>query len=316
VDRVSYLEKLITFIEQKIKPFTLNEIGRAKIASLLQKHTYDLLIECVDIGYYQYIKLDESGQPTKESIEVFMDKIGGIAHNKTLSPVDKEIRHVLNAGKKAFNYWNENNAKNTLKDYVYQLQKGGWSDDQIEDDLKNEVIRAVNKSKNWSEWMNIMEGWIKDIQSWGIENNTKEIIQNESIIAESIFEDTPRYAQSLCKQINASYENNLFDCTTVMMRRLLEILLILAYQKAGIEQDIMDKNGAYHIVLDKIIKNAEQNQTLLLSRNTKKDMMLFKDLGNYSAHKIWYNCTQKDIEPHIQKFRAIIEELLYKSGLK
>ncbi len=45
-------------------------------------------------------------------------------------------------------------------------------------------------------------------------------------------------------------------------------------------------------------------------------MALFKDLGNYSAHKIWYNCTQQDIKPHILKYRAIIEELMYKSGVK
>ena len=45
-------------------------------------------------------------------------------------------------------------------------------------------------------------------------------------------------------------------------------------------------------------------------------MALFKDLGNYSAHKIWYNCTQGDIKPHILKYRAIIEELMYKAGLK
>lgn len=45
-------------------------------------------------------------------------------------------------------------------------------------------------------------------------------------------------------------------------------------------------------------------------------MRLFKELGNYSAHIIWINSTRKDIEPHVLKYRTIIEELLYKSGLK
>ena len=100
------------------------------------------------------------------------------------------------------------------------------------------------------------------------------------------------------------------------MRRLLESLLVLCYQNTGTEADIMDKSGCYHITLDKIIKNAEQNKTLALSANTRKEMALFKDLGNYSAHKIWYNCTQQDIKPHILKYRTIIEELMYKSGVK
>lgn len=100
------------------------------------------------------------------------------------------------------------------------------------------------------------------------------------------------------------------------MRRLLESLLVLSYLKFDIESDIMDKSGNHHLTLDRIIKDAEQNTVLSLSSNTKKDMYTFKDLGNYSAHKIWYNCTQQDIKPHILKYRAIIEELMYKSGEK
>jgi hypothetical protein len=100
-----------------------------------------------------------------------------------------------------------------------------------------------------------------------------------------------------------------------MMRRLLEGLLVLSYQKFQVDDEITENNGRYSS-LDKILKNAEQNDTLTLSANTRKDMALFKDLGNYSAHKIWYNSTQQDIKPHILKYRVIIEELLYKAGLK
>ena len=131
-----------------------------------------------------------------------------------------------------------------------------------------------------------------------------------------LFSTLPHNVQSLCEQINASYENHLYDCAAVVMRRLLESLLVLAFQNANIEAEIMDKSGSHHIALDGIIKKAEQNAVLALSSNTKKDMVLFKDLGNYSAHKIWYNCTQGDLKPHILKYRAIIEELLYKSGMR
>ena len=100
-----------------------------------------------------------------------------------------------------------------------------------------------------------------------------------------------------------------------MMRRVLEGLLVLSYQNLEVEGEITEKSG-WHSTLDKIIRNAEQNAKLSLSANTRKDMVLFKDLGNYSAHKIWYNSTQQDIKPHILKYRVIIEELMYKAGLK
>lgn len=160
-----------------------------------------------------------------------------------------------------------------------------------------------------------MRHWIEDIKKWGQEDITS-VQQLGTILPDALYNGLQSNIQSLCKQINASYENNLFDCTAVIMRRLLESLLVLCYQNSGIEADIMDKSGLYHISLDKMIKNAEQNTTLAFSANTRREMALFKDLGNYSAHKIWYNCTQQDIKPHILKYRTIIEELMYKSGVK
>lgn len=55
-----------------------------------------------------------------------------------------------------------------------------------------------------------------------------------------IYDNVHTNIQRICKQINASYENNLFDCAAVLMRRLLESLLVLSYQKNDIEADIMD----------------------------------------------------------------------------
>ena len=135
------------------------------------------------------------------------------------------------------------------------------------------------------------------------------------ILPTQLFEDISQHIQIICKQINASYENKLYDCTAVMMRRLLEGLLVLAYQNHGIESEITEKSG-WHSTLDKMIKKAIQSSILALSANTKRDMALFKDIGNFSAHKIWYNSTKQDIEPHILKYRVIIEELMYKAGVK
>ena len=45
-------------------------------------------------------------------------------------------------------------------------------------------------------------------------------------------------------------------------------------------------------------------------------MSLFKNIGNFSAHKIWYNSTKQDIAPHILKYSVIIDKLMYKAGVK
>ena len=306
-------KKIETIIAEKISPFKLNECGLSDLSQLVRKYPYELLLECIDIGVSQYFNYDEEGKLTRDSVNIFLSKLGGIAYNKSRSPIDQEIYHLNNKGKYQFEYWNEQKASYLLHTYVKELHVYGYSEPAILADLSGESVRLMNNSKNWSEWSSNMEQWIRDVKSWNAAKN-EEIEHLGTILPVTLFDSLPSNVQLLCKQINASYENNLFDCTAVMMRRLLESLLVLSYQKAGIEAEIM--NGNYHLTLDKIIKNAEKNAIIALSGNTKKDMSLFKDLGNYSAHKIWYNCTKEDIKPHILKYRVIIEELLYKAGLK
>lgn len=308
-------EEFIDYIEEKIYPYTLRENGRANISSLFRKYSEDLLIECVDIGVSQYFQYDSNGDLTQDSARQFLNKLGGIAYNKSRDPIDQEIYRQKNKCKKSYAYWNDDKAEEIFNDYIRALRNAGWSDEQVLNDLQTEVSRLTNSSYNWTQWSDQMLSWIHDIEHWN-DKDTITIQQEESILPEALFQDLSPNFQSLCKQINASYENNLFDCTAVMMRRLLEGLLVLSYQNYGIESEITAKDHVHYVTLDKIIKNAEQNTVLELSGNTKKELMIFKDLGNYSAHKIWYNCTQQDIKPHILKYRVIIEELIYKSGLK
>ena len=307
-------KKIETIINDKIAPYSLNERGKAELAQTIRKYPYELLIECIDIGIERYFRYDEKGTLTQESVGKFLDKLGGIAYNKSQNPIDQEISHIKNKCKKIYAYWNDFKAEDILARYILALRKSDWTDNQILKDLETEVNRLSNSSTSWSQWSAAMEKWIEDINHWGDEDSNS-IEQDGTILPSSIFENLSQNIQSLCKQINASYENNLFDCTAVMMRRLLEGLLVLSYQNFGVEKEITEKNGR-HSTLDKIIKNAEQNTELALSANTRKDMAIFKDLGNYSAHKIWYNSTQQDIKPHILKYRVIIEELMYKAGLK
>lgn len=308
------IEEFIEYIEERTYPFTFRENGRAQLSSLYRKYPESLLLECIDIGIEQYFRYDEEGNLIQNSVSEFLNKLGGIAYNKSRSPIEQEIYHIKNLCKKIYAYWNDAQGDDILSRYVRSLRKAQWSEKQILDDLQTEVKRVCNSSRNWTQWSDTMERWIADIENWNTEDSST-INELGTILPTQLFEKLPQNIQSLCKQINASYENNLYDCAAVMMRRLLEGLLVLAYQNNGIENEITEKSG-WHSTLDKIIKNASQNSTLALSANSKRDMSLFKDIGNYSAHKIWYNSTKQDIEPHILQYRVIIEELMYKAGVK
>lgn len=148
-----------------------------------------------------------------------------------------------------------------------------------------------------------------------IDEKSEEIEATDTILPTSLYEKTRGYIESLSRQINASYENNIFDGCAVLMRRLLEICLIHSYEHQGIDAEIRDSNGNYKMLSD-IVSNAINNPKLSLSRNTKSCLGDFRAIGNFSAHKIYYNARRTDIQKVILEYRAAIEELLYKNGIK
>jgi len=92
---------LVDYIEEKIYPLTLSEKGKAKLAILLNRFNTEELYKAIDISFANYIKLDENGEYSSSSVNYFIEKIGGIAHNNSLPLIEQK--------NKAYNkYWSEN----------------------------------------------------------------------------------------------------------------------------------------------------------------------------------------------------------------
>lgn len=147
-----------------------------------------------------------------------------------------------------------------------------------------------------------------------IEIKSEEIITDDTVLPEILLSSTRGYIENIGKQINASYNNNIFDGCAVLMRRLLEILLIHAYEEAGKSSEISDDDGMKN--LSHIINYTLSTKPFNLSKEASKILDDFRQLGNFSAHKIHYNAKRKDIENVRLKYRVTIEELLYAAKLK
>ncbi len=148
-----------------------------------------------------------------------------------------------------------------------------------------------------------------------LSEKSQNIVDSGTILPGVDYDKTRGYIESLAKQINATFEHNLFDGTAVLMRRLMEILLILSYRHLKIEGAIQDQSGNF-VMLEGIVNNAKTNSTLSLSRNGKASLDKFRELGNFSAHKVEYTCKREYIQPLIQEYRALIGELLHKAGIR
>ena len=148
-----------------------------------------------------------------------------------------------------------------------------------------------------------------------VSTKSQDVVDHGTILPEIDYQKTRGYIESLAKQINASFEQNIFDGCAVLMRRLMEVLLILSYRHLKIESAIQDGGGNF-VMLEAIVGNAKANSTLGLSRNGKASLDKFRELGNFSAHKVEYTCKREYIQPLVQEYRALIGELLHKAGIR
>lgn len=143
---------------------------------------------------------------------------------------------------------------------------------------------------------------------------SEDIISDDSILPDILINLTRGYIESLGRQINAAYNNNIFDGCAVLMRRLLEILLIHSYEEVGKTSAISENDGFKN--LSYIINYTLSNKPFKLSKDTNETLDDFRQLGNFSAHRIQYNAKRKDIDNIKLKYRMTIEELLYASNIK
>jgi len=144
--------------------------------------------------------------------------------------------------------------------------------------------------------------------------DTDTVASDSELIDETKFCGKRKYLDRLIMQINHSYAHNCYDAAAVLMRRLFEVLLVLSYQNLGIDNEIIDASGNGYVMLERIVSNAINNQTIKLSK-IKKEFDTFRMVGNFSAHNITYTAGKKDIDDIKLNYRVMLEELYNKAGL-
>lgn len=172
---------LINYIEKKIKPHTLSDFGKTDVSIWLNKFGLEMIIEAIDISYRNYIQIGDDGNPTFDSAANFLSKIGGIAYNNSLSPIDQKLMHIKNICKSKFSYWNNDKATVMLNNYIKALRKNQWSDEQILADLNGETMDVVRDSNNWSEFRTAIEGLTNSLLNDSDGANSKSFIINNNL---------------------------------------------------------------------------------------------------------------------------------------
>lgn len=168
------MEMLEEYVNSKINPFVLNEIGKNTLSQLVKKYPTDRILDGIDETASKYLQYNQEGVE-HDSVELFMEKIGAIIHLKGMPHVDQKLAYVKGIGRNRFSFWDNQAASIVLNTYVTACRNYGWDDTRILNDLEKEVIPLTKEAKNWSGWKNSLESWTKDINQWTKEEeNSKE----------------------------------------------------------------------------------------------------------------------------------------------
>jgi len=143
----------------------------------------------------------------------------------------------------------------------------------------------------------------------GLRSNTQDVVLS------SLVRGTRGYVEKIANQANGAYENGWFDACAVMIRRLLETLIIEAFEHHGLAAKIKNTSGDFFYLRD-LIDRTLNEPAWNLSRNCKAAMPKLKDVGDKSAHSRRFIAHRGDIDKLLPEIRIVVQELIYLAGLK
>ena len=127
-------------------------------------------------------------------------------------------------------------------------------------------------------------------------------------------EQTKRdYLIRVGRQINGAYDAGWYDACAVMMRRLLETVIIEAFEAKRLDSKIKNANGEFYMLTKLVERALAENWNL--PRNVKNQLPNLKDIGHRSAHNRWFIAVKDDIDKAEPAFREAVEAFLHFAGL-
>lgn len=137
----------------------------------------------------------------------------------------------------------------------------------------------------------------------------------DRVILRSLTRGTRGYIEKIANQANGAYENGWYDACAVMLRRLLETLIIEAFEHHKISGNIKNSSGDF-VYLSDLITSCLAEKSWNLGRNSRSAMGRLKDLGDRSAHSRRFIAHRGDVDAKLDDIRVVVQELVYLAGLK
>jgi len=179
------------------------------------------------------------------------------------------------------------------------------------------LAEAIRKTKLANESRNgfslkpgsrkIIRGWLPDLE--GIQ---PAIDHAEGYLPEPIWKNTRGYIEEVCRELNGAFHHGYYNAAAVMLRRLLETLIIEAYEHLNRETEIKNSGGNYLMLSDLAERVCGENghRGINLGRDSKKALKDARNVGNWSAHARRFLAHAGDLTKFQVGLRLLVQELV------
>ncbi len=160
----------------------------------------------------------------------------------------------------------------------------------------------------------VIRGWLPE----SLDGMQPAMNHAEGYLPEAIWSHSRGYIEAVCKQLNGCFRAAYYDAASVMLRRLIETLIIEAYEHLKREAEIKDNGGNYYMLKDLVARanGISPHAGIHLGRDAKKTLDDVKARGDRSAHNRRYNACAADLTEIRDGVRTTVQELIQIASLK
>lgn len=183
-----------------------------------------------------------------------------------------------------------------------------------------EAIRKTKLANESANGFSLKPGSRRVIRDWlpeldGIQPTMDHVL---GFLPEPIWKNTRGYVEEVCRELNGSFRHAYYNAAAVMLRRLLETLIIEAYEHLRREDEIKDRGDNYMMLSELAERACGENghKGLNLGRDSKKALKDARTVGNWSAHARRFLAHASDLTKTQVGMRLLVQELVQIAELK
>jgi hypothetical protein len=177
-----------------------------------------------------------------------------------------------------------------------------------------EAIRKTKLASDSKSGFSLKPGSRKIIRDWlpDLDGIQPTIDHASSYLPEPIWKHTRGYIEEVCRELNGCFHHAYYNAAAVMLRRLLETLIIEAYEHLDRETEIQDGGSNYLMLTDlaERVCGEKGHKGIHLGRDSKRALKDARSVGNWSAHARRFLAHAGDLTGFQAGMRLLVQELI------